>query len=46
MLVCLWPIPDDALCKFLFHFYMALQKANFVTQALKDGVAALQGDDR
>ncbi|KAK3780031.1 hypothetical protein RRG08_029724 [Elysia crispata] len=46
VLVCLWPIPDDALCKFLFHFYMALQEANLVTQALKDGVAALQGDDR
>ncbi|GFR63069.1 tetratricopeptide repeat protein 28 [Elysia marginata] len=46
VLVCLWPIPDDALCKFFFHFYMALQEGSWVTQAIWIGVSALQGDDR
>ncbi|GFN95683.1 tetratricopeptide repeat protein 28 [Plakobranchus ocellatus] len=46
VLVCLWPIPDDALCKFLFHFYMALQEGSWITSALREGVKSLREDER
>ncbi|XP_059149912.1 tetratricopeptide repeat protein 28-like [Physella acuta] len=46
VLVCTWPIPDDTLCTFLFHFYQTLQTSAFVSEALRNGVKAVKEDTR
>ncbi|KAI8771455.1 tetratricopeptide repeat protein 28 [Biomphalaria glabrata] len=46
VLVCMWPISDDMLHTFFFHFYFTLQKSAFISEALSNGVKAIREHKR
>ncbi|XP_012946664.1 tetratricopeptide repeat protein 28-like, partial [Aplysia californica] len=45
VLVSHWPLPDDLLGKFYFHFYQTLQNGAFLSEALQAAVQAIKADD-
>ena len=46
VLIQLWPLPESAVQKFYYHFYMALYKERFITEAITLAIAELMKDNR